>query len=234
LVEAGSIKKIKLALTNSIVSDETIVGLLDEATTGFDGAYDAYKLSGSSATIPGIYTEINSIKYAINYLPWTISEPVRIPLRIVLKSSGNYRIDVTQFENLDGLEVYLRDGAKLTRLFQNTSYSLSSSLAAGTYTDFELIIGGSATDVEKTESYNQNFRTWYSNNILYLKCPADISAGNGSLTIYDMQGKLVYQNSSLYLTPAQTIQLPLKLQKGVYVSRVVADNQYYMSKIVIF
>jgi hypothetical protein len=233
IIEASSIRKIKLSLTNSTESDETIVGLLDEATTGFDGAYDAYKLFGNSTTIPAIYSELGSVKYAINYMSEPISEPLKIPVTIELKSQGSYRIDVTQFENLDGLDVYLRDGAKMTRLNQNTSYQLPSSLAAGTYTDFELIIGGNATGIEKNNSSTEKFKTWYSNYTLYIECPDDITEDNGTLTIYDIQGKPVYQNTRFILTPGQTIQVTLNLPKGFYISRLAADNQFYISNIVI-
>jgi hypothetical protein len=233
MVETSSIRRIKFSLTNSTESDETIVGLFDEATTGFDGAYDAYKLSGSSTTMPVIYSELGSVKYAINYLPEPVSEPVKIPLTIILKSSGAYSIDVTQFENLDGLDVYLREGTKMTRLNQNTSYPLTSSLAAGTYTDFELIIGSNATGIEKNSNSNERFKTWYSNYTLYIECPDNVTADNGTLTIYDIQGKPVYQNTRFVVTPGQTIQITLNLPKGFYISRLAAENQFYLSNIVI-
>ena len=59
----------KLVLENGTVPDETIICLVEKATTGFDGDYDAYKLFGGGTTIPSIYTEINTVKYAINSVP---------------------------------------------------------------------------------------------------------------------------------------------------------------------
>ena len=230
LTEVSPVEKIKLNLSNSTVSDETIVCLIDNATTGFDGEYDAYKLFGSNPSVPDIYTELGSIKYAINSVPGPGSGQERIPVVIVIKTPGTYKIDVTEFENLEGVRVVLRHGSVETILSKNTSYSFSS--AAGTFTDFEIIIGGTVTAVEKTGI--GNLKTWYINNILYINCPAEIVAGPGNMVIYDIQGKPVYNNTQLYLTPGQTIQLPLKLPMGVYIMRLNLNNQLFVSKIAAF
>ncbi len=229
IFEESPIKKIKLALSNSTVSDETIVCLIDNATSGFDGEYDAYKLFGSNPAVPDIYTDLGSIKYAINSVPVPGSGQVRIPVVVVIKTPGTYKIDITEFENLEGIKVVLRHGAIETILNKNASYSFSA--VAGTFTDFELIIGGTATVIEKT--VNERLKTWYSNNFLYINCPTDIAEGKSNLVIYDIQGKPVYNNNQLHLTPGQTIQLPITLAKGVYVTRIVFNNQPFVSKIVV-
>jgi hypothetical protein len=227
--EASSIEKIKMVLSNATVSDETIVCLIDKATTGFDGEYDAYKLFGSNATVPNIYSELSSIKYAINSVPQPVSAPVKIPVVVVLKTPVTYKIDITEFENPEGIKVVLKHGAIETNLSKDVSYSFKS--AAGTFTDFELIIGGVATGVENPA--NEKLKTWYSNNFLYINCPADINTGRGNLIIFDMQGKPVYNNNLLYLNPGQTIQVPLILTKGVYITRMIVNNQPYVLKIVV-
>jgi hypothetical protein len=226
------IQKIRLALNSSTDSDETIVGLTDQATSSFDGSYDAYKLFGSNPSAPYIYTELSSVKYAINYLPGPVSDPVRVPVTIVLKSPGTYRIDVTQFENLDGTKVILRHGAIETDLNKSRSYSFTSE--AGTFTDFELIFGGTITGIEGPDPGSKNLKTWYSNYFMYINCPSDITTGNGALTIYDIQGKPVYQNNQLYFTPGQTIQVPVRLIDGVYVTRILINNKPFISRIVVF
>jgi len=48
------LKKIKLVLNNGAVPDETIVCLVDNATSGFDSDYDAYKLFGGGSATPFI------------------------------------------------------------------------------------------------------------------------------------------------------------------------------------
>src|ERR1035437_1692210 len=228
---ASPVKKIKLVLNNGPVPDETIVCLIDKATTGFDGDFDGYKLFGkNNTTEPYIYTELNAVKYAINAVPEPTTTATVIPVTVVLKSAGTYKIDITEFENLDGFNVVLKHGAVETTLSKDASYSFT--LAAGTYTDFQLIINNITTAVEKTT--NEKLKTWYNNNFLYINCPIDISADKGNLVIYDIQGRMVYNNNMVSIVPGQTIQLPVGLQKGMYITRITANNQTFVSKFVVF
>jgi hypothetical protein len=227
----SSVKKLKLVLNNGLVPDETIVCLIDKATTGFDGDYDGYKLFGKSSTgEPYIYTELNGIKYAINSVPEPDTASMVIPLSVILKTDGTYKIDITEFENLDGFNVVLKHGAVETTLSKDASYSFT--LAAGTYTDFQLIISKITTGIEKNTT--EKLKTWYSNNFLYINCPVDISADKANLVIYDIQGKLVYNNNMISIVPGQTIQLSLGLQKGMYITRITTNIQTLVSKFVVF
>jgi hypothetical protein len=227
----SSVKKIKLVLNNGPVPDETIVCLIDKATTGFDGDFDGYKLFGKSNTgEPYIYTELNGIKYAINAVPEPDSTSMVIPLSLVLKTGGIYKIDITEFENLDGFSVVLKHGDVETTLSKDASYSFT--LTAGTYTDFQLIIDKISTAVEKITA--EKLKTWYSNNFLYINCPADISVNKSNLVIYDLQGRVIYNNNIVSLAPGQTIQIYIGLQKGLYITRINTNNQSFVSKIVVF
>jgi hypothetical protein len=228
---ASQVKKIKLVLNNGPAPDETIVCLVDKATTGFDGDYDGYKLFGkSNTTNPYIYTELDGVKYAINAVPEPTSTPMIIPVSMMLKTAGTYQIDITEFENLDSYNVVLKHGAVETTLSKDASYSFT--LAAGTYTDFQLIINNIPTAVEKVT--NDKLKTWYNNNYLYINCPADISADKCNLFIYDIQGKIVYNNNMIHLSPGQTNQLFLNLQKGLYITQLILNNHRFVSKIVVY
>jgi hypothetical protein len=227
----SSVKKIKLVLNNGLVPDETIVCLIDKATTGFDGDFDGYKLFGKSSTNePYIYTELNGIKYAIDAVPEPTTTPLVIPVTVVLKTTGTYKINITEFENLDGFSVVLKHGAVETTLNKDAFYSFT--LAAGTYTDFQLIINSIPTAVEKVP--NDKLKTWYNNNFLYINCPADLAADKSKLVIYDIQGKIVYSNNMIHLSPGQTNQLFLSLQKGLYITQLMLNNQRFVSKFVVY
>lgn len=226
---ADIIQKIKLVLKNNSVRDETIVCLIDKATSGFDGDYDAYKLFGGGSAAPSIYTDLNSIKYAINSVQQPGTENVIIPVTVVLKSQGTYTINITEFENLEGIKVVLKHGTRETVLNKNTFYSFTS--ASGTYTDFQLIIGNTLTS--KDDLIKETFKTWYSNNYLYISFPDEIAVDKGSLVIYDLQGKPVYTDNLIYVTPGQTTQLPVNLQKGIYMTRITVNKQQFVSKIVV-
>ncbi|HBH83102.1 MAG TPA: hypothetical protein DDY34_04750, partial [Bacteroidales bacterium] len=63
--------------------------------------------------------------------------------------------------------------------------------------------------------------------------PSDLSSGSGRMIIYDMQGKSVFNDSQLYIVSGETIQVPVNLQKGIYVVHVIINNQTFVSKVVI-
>ena len=227
--EASTIQKVKLVVSSGSLRDETLVCLMDDATTGFDGDHDAYKLFGSSTLNPDIYSQMGSVKYAINAVHGPVSGLVKVPVTVVVKSAGTYSISVSQFENLDGIPVVLRHGSVLTNLGSGITYTFTSGI--GTFTDFELIFGSVITGTEVIEM--KSLRTWYSNSFVYINCPSDNPGGISDLRIYDMQGKLVLINSDFDLIPSQTSQIPVSFGKGIYIVKLKVGTRTYTSKIVV-
>lgn len=232
--EAKSIyvKKVKLTLIRGSQADETIVALIDDASPGFDSDYDAFKLFASGSTSPSLYSEMGTTKYAIN----AIREPEEgehtiIPLRVVIKTEGEHRIEIPEFENLDGTKVVLKHGSNETILYPGTSYTFSSPV--GTFTNFELVIGEEGITTGDEVLSDAMFKAWYSKDFIYINSPSDLSGGKGRMIVYDMQGRSVYNNNQLYIIPGETIQVPAKLQKGIYIIHVMVNNQTFVSKVVI-
>ena len=223
------VKKVKLVLKQGALSDETIVCLIDDATDGFDSNYDAYKLFGKSTSVPWIYSELGSVKYAINSLAGPVSDPVIVPVTVVIKTSGTYSINITEFENFDGLSVILKHGVAETILSENASYSFSS--AAGTFSDFQLIFGSGLTDYENHT--DEKLKSWYNDSYLYFNSPAGMSDTKGRLNVYDTWGRSVYTENNLFLSPGQTIQVPVNLPAGMYITQLLVNNRRYVSKIVV-
>jgi hypothetical protein len=228
-VKGSSVKKIKLVLNDGVVPDETIVCLIDNATPSFDGDYDAYKFFGGGASTPFIYSELNSVKYAINSIQDPGSSTSIVPLTLVLKSAGTYNIDITEFENLEGVNVSLKHGLDVTSLNNGANYSFTSP--AGTYSDFQIIFGNIVTGDEPITT-NDDLKTWYNNNFLNIIYPEEVSSSTGNLTVFDAQGKIVFNNSSLSSNPGETVQIPLNLPKGFYITRLLINNEVFVSKIV--
>jgi hypothetical protein len=227
--EKSPFQKVRLVLNKGTLSDETVVCLSDKTTAGFDGNYDAYKLFNSNIVTPYIYTELSSQKYAVNFLEGPEKEPVFVPVTVELKTEGTYKINITDFENLDSLKVILRHGALETILSGDATYSFTS--AAGKFTDFSLIFGNKTSGIEMLSV--ETIKTWYFNKYLYIHFPDVISAKSGRLIIYDINGKMVFNNYLSDITPGQTIQVPLDLPSGLYVTQVIMDNRQFVSKIVV-
>ena len=224
--QSNPIKKMKLVLSNETASDESIICLLDNATNSFDGDYDAYKLFGNNNQSPLIYSETKGVKYAINAIPHDDTKPLSIPLSLVIKTPGTYSIDITEFENLEGMNVVLKHGGIQTPLAHNSSYSFTSP--AGTFSDFELIIGDEGEGLGNL--YPERMKTWFNDNFLYIDLPDNIASGSAILTLCDMQGKVVY-DTGIGLISGQSNRLPLNLQRGIYIVRIKLNENSFVSKI---
>lgn len=222
------IKRIKLKLNNGELSDESIVCLIENATSSFDSDYDAFKLFGNDKSMPLLFSELNSVKYAINCVRNSDSKPVIIPMTVVIKIPGIYQIEATEFENLGDYKVVLKHGLFETVLKANTSYSFDSEV--GSFTDFQLILRSPDSNVENIK--NSEVLTWFSDNTLFINYPSIIPANTGHLFIYDVKGKMVY-NKLVNLLSDQTAQIPLNLPDGIYIARLTVNNSFFVCKIAI-
>jgi hypothetical protein len=225
-----AVEKVKLVLSSGIKSDETIVLLFDDALNSFNEHYDAYKLFTSNNASPDIYSEMNSIDYFMKAIAYPTSGIVSVPLKLVLKESGTHSIQITEFENLEEKNVTLKHGSVEIPLSLGTNYTFN--LAAGTYSDFQLLFGSILTPVEDVEV--SSMKIWYSNNFLYLNIPINLPIGNGSIMIYDFNGRQVYNSKTISIVPGQTTQIPVNLEKGFYVTDIELNNVHYRSKIVVY
>ena len=224
------VKKVKLVLNNGAVPDEAIVCLIENATNDFDRDYDAYKLFGGISTTPFIYSVLNSEKYAINTIPEPGSEPSVVPLVLEIKEAGNYTINTTEFENLEGTYVTLRHGVVETDLSLNTSYSFYSN--AGTFTNFQLVFNNSVTSIEKKNT--EDIKVWYNDNYFYFNSPGESFYGKANLEVFDLQGKLVFNKRNINVLPKETQQIGINLKNGAYITKFLINNKQIVSKIVVF
>ena len=104
------VQRIKLAMTNNQgLYNEIIIGLLDDATDGFDPKYDAYKLEGNpNISFYSIADSIRLIMQAVATIPKT--ERKDIALGFKTANAGEFVITKKIAENLpDDMYVTLED-----------------------------------------------------------------------------------------------------------------------------
>jgi len=107
-VHAQSDPLIRIRLSGTVYSDETVIRIKNTTTTNFDFDYDAYKIM-SGGTTPSMYTYIGTTNYSINSIPASDSLPI-INLGTKILEDGNY---IMSFENSDGLHGYILIDKKL-------------------------------------------------------------------------------------------------------------------------
>ena len=99
---------IRIKLSGSVYSDETVIRIKEGTTTSFDFDYDAYKIM-SGRTTPSMYTYIGTTNYSINSIP--AKDSLRtILLGTKIKENGTY---IMSFENSTGLHDYILIDKKL-------------------------------------------------------------------------------------------------------------------------
>jgi hypothetical protein len=223
------LKAIKLTFYNGTKKDETLVCLVAKATEGFDTDFDAYKLFGNS-TVPYIYTEMGDIKYAINSVPEPDLNPIVIPISLIVQHPGISKIDVSEFDNMDGFKVILKHGGSEKLLTKDISYEFTTD--AGTFTDFQLIIINGTVGIDEHSELRAVTR--YNNQSIFISCSNQIQSGNYCISIYDLNGRIFYKNNFL-LESGAAIQIPVgNLPPGIYLTCLQLENEKYVSKFIVY
>ena len=104
---------------NAYGRDEAIVNFDVNASLGFDGSYDAYKIASVETYRPSVSTLIdNSVELSINQLP---NQGVSIPLKVTSATAGPHQINFLGLSNYTNASCIL-----LEDLFTGTVYDLTS------------------------------------------------------------------------------------------------------------
>lgn len=205
---------VRLKIEGNGYADETIVRLINDATSNFDANYDAYKIISPNNAVPSIYSKLacNS-NLSINSLPLynkdtTIEIHTNIPvagfysitLEEVFPVDNSYQInlkEVNSNENINlninpSMQVYLapNNGNSLTFLFE-LSKILTTSFNELNNTTNDVIVNK-------------------GNGIFELHLKNDV---NSNIKVFDVTGKMVNEQ---FLINKQ-IKIDLSTQpKGIY------------------
>ncbi|MFT6323011.1 MAG: hypothetical protein ACJAWO_000557 [Halieaceae bacterium] len=108
---------LSIEAVNSDGVDETIISFQQNATTNFDGVYDALKMEPVNSLLPSISTQFNdSVEFSINQLP---RQEINIPLKVTCGASGVHKISFNGVSNFTNSSCVL-----LEDLFTGVIYDL--------------------------------------------------------------------------------------------------------------
>ncbi len=101
------INQIKLTVHDmeSNTSQECIIQVIEDATTGFDADYDSRFLAGYAARF---YSVIDEVELSTNTLPGLSSE-TRIPLNFIKNGSSEFNINAEGIDDFQQYTIYLTD-----------------------------------------------------------------------------------------------------------------------------
>jgi len=214
--EIENLLTLKAFNTENDYYDLTYIRFLEEATTGFDKEWDAYKLLSYTDGVPQIYTSTEDDILSINTKPTT----VMVPLAFTSGQSGTFSIETIETSNL--VFIILED------LFTGEQIDLLS----GNYT-FDFTAGDDPnrfviyfTPVGTIENEENNIRIWSnSNNII-------VSSENllkRDIIIFDMIGKEIIRKP--FKSNMNVIQVRQK--NTLYIVEVLTANNKTVKKILV-
>jgi hypothetical protein len=216
--------QLTITVNGNTYSDETSVRFNDMATTGFDGEYDAYKLSGIYSC-PQIFSILPEFNLSINSLPDINTQSI-IQLGFKSGIAGSFTLTASGIESfISGTNFYLTDlfTGNVQNLSMNPIYSFSASPSNSEHR-FDLTF----SPVGLNESNNYfNIKLYYFEKNIFVNVPSGL---DGDITVYDLLGneiakKAVESNSlnKIELTAAQ----------GYYLVKVVTNKVTVTEKVFI-
>ncbi|MFN3951492.1 MAG: autotransporter-associated beta strand repeat-containing protein [Thermaurantimonas sp.] len=207
--------RVSVRVSRSDRSDEMYVLFKSDATTGFDGMYDAHKLNRVNG-YPMLYSVIGNDYYSINTLP-ELTGSYALTTHFTCTEAGTYTISLFDVSDFDpSITVTLED--KLTNSFtvlNQGDYTFVHN-PSNTANRFVLHFNRSAVGTEDLAA--DHFNAWVYNGTLYINAFENL--GHTHLAISDMSGRIVFETtSSLQAGLRQDFLLP-RLASGVYILRV--------------
>ena len=218
-----------LKAENNHFSDETFLFFTEEATTGFDRLFDAYKLFSFNPSVPQIYSVTpDKTELAVNSLPF-IHGLLEIPIGFKPGENGSYRISADGIFNFfEETTINLKD--LQTGLVQNLrsdpvySFTASSSDEPNRFLLQISIFNGLEIPIETSKIHIVS-----SDKIIYVTFDGDFSGGNVSL--YNLEGEQLYLGQ---ISNRQTLSIPFIYIPGVYLVQVIAEGKVYSQKVSVF
>ena len=213
------------------LTDESIIYFYTDATSDFDGDYDAYKMLAENPAQPQIYSVVNGISYGINGLPDPVTT-TEVPLNIRSGVAKNYTINVLDLQNMDDYKVTLVHGTDRIDLKTNPIYTFYA--AVGTMTDMSIIFENITTIVPEVNiPTSDNTRCWYNNGNLYIQTNSSGFENNSSVVIYDLNGKVILAKNKFDLIKNNVAEIPVTLSRGLYITTIINSGTKVARKIVV-
>jgi hypothetical protein len=212
---------LRLALTGSTgPTDEAVAYIENNATPGFDSAFDAFKISAGQRTIG---FDLGNDLLAAQALPPLTGMPTVLPLRVLVEQAGTYTVEARELRNFPaGTVVQLRDAetGALTLLGPQTRYTFTASAPVQAGRFFLLMHQPTASQQAMALAET----TIYPNpahDHLWLSRPATLAANSCTLTLLNSLGQVV-RHQQIPVAAADASVALAGLARGVYVLRLVS------------
>jgi len=195
--------------------DETIVRFTDEATTGFDGAWDAYKLYGASS-VPTFYSTAGNQKLSVNALPSTSLESF-VPLAVEAGAPATYTLELAENSLPESINITLEDLNTGTLQQLNTSASYQFTAAPGEDPDrFRLHFKDAASVAEPAPGIKATIYAIEGN--IHVINGSNV---NADVSVTDLAGRCLANST---VSSNGSVDLNMQEHTGVFIVRLASDE----------
>ncbi len=208
-------------------SDEIVVRFADGATAGFDGQWDAYKMTGGADAPQLSSVTADGISLAINSLPLG-AEPVTVPLDFTFNVTSAVTFTASGMDSFNpATGIYLEDKilGKTVDLRAGPVYTFSY-LSSSASDRFVLHFNGLTGVQGNTEAVSG--RAFISNGRIYLDVPS-MQGQLASITVYNAIGQVIRSQSQMF-NGISSIEAPLAT--GVYIIHLATVSQNFVTKVI--
>jgi hypothetical protein len=214
---------LSLKAEGNSIADETFVNFNENATSGFDSDFDAFKLMGIDQA-PAIYSMAAGEIMSVNALPKEGNEVVDLGFKCGV--SGTYNLTASGMESFDATTpIWLEDlktGA-IQNLRTNPAYSFTYN----------------TSDVENR--FKLHFKSAYSvpenslsginiYSVLHTVVINNTTNLSGEVRIYDLTGRELTHTT---MSSQNETRIPVNAAVGTYMVKVITNNGVASSKVFI-
>lgn len=208
-------------------SDATLIHLNANASNGWDGDMDAYKLKSGTAGVPSLYSlivenDIDTIESAITTVQK--ADTVVIPVDFVSKEAIEYELKLHQFDHPE-YSFQLIDRASGVELpFNNGTYTFNHD--GQTTRQFNLVVMKKSSPSGIDNLSKTNFKAWSLGESLHIQAEDNALS---EYALYNIAGTLVTQTSAQQgYTTLDISEYPM----GTYFITRTSDNSVETLKII--
>ena len=225
----------KLNLNSASNHTSTHIYFIENTTRGLDVGYDAgsYMGSASEFSIFSNLVEGNiGLDLAIQSLPYNDFNDVIVPLGIKALANEALTISIDDVSTLpSGINVYLEDTLENTfTLLNGNNYVFTSTTELNGTGRFYIRYSSESLSIRDNDELNY-LQIYASTNPKELIVVGQL-IGKTEANVYDIQGRLVMNKNLDYQSSTNHIDVSL-LSTGIYIVKIMSDNQVKTQKVVI-
>ena len=231
---------VRLTLSSAGRHDETVVRLDPEATDGFDGQFDAGKMSGPVVGRVKIWSALKGEKYSINTIPWPENK-TSVPLTLIIPDADTVKITASQLQALGNSRVYLTDNltGSRTDLLLTSEYSFPADSGTITGRFFLEIVPATTKSAAASRGISQEateeslLKIWSaSGRICILPQGTGWDGTKGNVRIFDITGRTILASDNERFNSGVEMEYYTPGAGGLLIVEVVTGQKRYLEKIV--